>query len=65
MAYNDTIDLIENDKSKPSSSQTRDDNLQAIANNSNIKKIKENKITSHQGTSKNLKSIINPKKTPL
>ena len=65
MAYNDTIDLIENDKFKPSSSQTRDDNLQAIANNGNIKKIKENKITSHKDTSKNLKSIINPQETPL
>ena len=62
MAYNSTIDLIENDESKSSSPQIPDDNLQAIENNNNIRKIKENKITSHKNTSKNLKSIINPRK---
>ena len=62
MAYNSTIDLIESDESKSSSPQIPDDNLQAIENNNNIRKIKENKITSHKKTSKNLKSIINPRK---
>ena len=62
MAYNSTIDLIDNDEPKPSSPQILDDNLQAIENNNNIRKIKENKITSHKNTSKNLKSIINPRK---
>ena len=62
MAYNSTIDLIESDESKSSSPQIPDDNLQAIENNNNIRKIKENKITSHKNTSKNLKSIINPRK---
>ena len=62
MAYNSTIDLIENDESKSSSPQIPDDNLQAIENNNNIRKIKENKTTSHKNTSKNLKSIINPRK---
>ena len=62
MAYNSTIDLIDNDEPKPPSPQIPDDNLQAIENNNNIKKIKENKITSHKNTSKNLKSIINPRK---
>ena len=37
MIYDSTIDLTEN-KSKPSGLQTRDDSLQAIANNSNNKK---------------------------
>ena len=62
MAYNSTIDLIESDESKSSSPQISDDNLQAIENNNNIRKIKENKTTSHKNTSKNLKSIINPRK---
>ena len=62
MAYNSTIDLIESDESKSSSPQIPDDNLQAIENNNNIRKIKENKTTSHKNTSKNLKSIINPRK---
>ena len=33
MAHNSTIDLTANNKSKPSTSQTLDDNLQVITNN--------------------------------
>ena len=35
MTHNSTIDLTDNNKCKPSGSQTRDDNLQVIANNNN------------------------------
>ena len=35
MTHNFTIDLTENNKCKPKGSQTRNDNLQAIANNNN------------------------------
>ena len=38
MAHNSTIHLTENNKYKPTGSQTRDDNLQAIANNNNNNK---------------------------
>ena len=40
MAHNSTIDLTENNKCKPTGSQTRDDNFQAIVNNNNNNKIK-------------------------
>ena len=41
MTHNSTFDLTENNKCKPSGSQTQDDNLQAITNNNN-KKLKDN-----------------------
>ena len=40
MVQNCTIDLTQNNKSKPSDSQALDDNSQTIANNSNNKKYK-------------------------
>ena len=40
MTHNSTIDLADNNKRKPSGSQTRDDNFQVIANNNNNNKIK-------------------------
>ena len=61
MTHNSTIDLTENKKCKPSSSQTRHDNLQAIANNSN-NKLKDNKTALHKDPSKSLKSINVPSK---
>ena len=39
MVHKCNIDLTENNKSKPSGSQTRDDSLQAIANNSSNNKL--------------------------
>ena len=63
MAHNSTIDLTENNKSKPSGSQARNNNLQAIANNNNKnKKSKDNKTTPHKDLSKNSKSINVPRK---
>ena len=41
--HNLTTDLTGNYKCKPSGSQTRDDNLQTIANNNNNSKLKDNK----------------------
>ena len=65
MTHNSTIDLTENNKCKLSGSQTRDDNLQAIANNSNNKKLKDNKTILRMAPSKRSKSINVPDKTPL
>ena len=64
MTHNSTIDLTENNKCKPSGSQTRDDNLQAITNNNN-NKLKDNKTTVHKGPSKSSKSINVPRKITL
>ena len=61
MTHNSTIDLTENNKSKPSGSQNWDDNLQAVTNNSN-KKSKDNKTTLHNDPSKSSKSINVPRK---
>ena len=58
------FDLTENNKYKPSGSQTRDDNLQATANKYN-KKLKYNKTTLHKDPLKSLKSINVPRKKPL
>ena len=63
MAQNCTIDLTENSKSKPSGSQTRDDNLRAIANNKNSNK--DNKATPQKDPLKNSKSINVPRKNTL
>ena len=66
MAHNSTIDLTENNKCKPTGSQTRDDNFQAIVNNSNNNnKLKDNKTTPHKDPSKNSKSINVPRKNTL
>ena len=64
MIYDSTIDLTEN-KSKPSGLQTRDDSLQAIANNSNNKKLDDNKTAPHKDPSKNSKSMYVPRKNTL
>ena len=64
MAHDCTINLTENNKSKPSGSQTRDDNSKAIANNNCNKKLKDNKTTLHKDYSKNSNSInVSRKKT--
>ena len=65
MAHKCTIDLTENNKSKPSGSQTRDHNLQAIANNNNIKKLKDNKTTPHKDPSEKSQSMNVPRKNTL
>ena len=65
MTRNSTIDLTENNKCKPSGSQTRDDNLQAIANNNNNTKLKDNKATLHKDPLKSSKSINVPRKNTL
>ena len=65
MAHNSTIDLTENNKCKPTGSQTRDDNFQAIVNNNNNKKLKDTKTTPHKDPSKNSKSINVPRKNTL
>ena len=52
MAHNSTIDLTENNECKPTGSQTRDDNYQAIVNNSNNKKLKDNETNPHKDPSK-------------
>ena len=65
MAHNSTIDLTEDNKSKPSVSQTRDDNLQAIVNNNDNKKLKDNKTSPHKDPSKNSKSTNVPRKSSL
>ena len=65
MAHNSTINITENDKSKPSGSQTRGDNLEAIANNNNNKRLKDNKTTPYKDLSKNSKSINVPRKNTL
>ena len=65
MTQNSTIDLTENNKCKPSGSQTRDDNLQAIANNKDNKKLKDNKTTPYEDPSKSSKSINVPRKNAL
>ena len=63
MTHNSTIDLTENNKCKPSGSQTWDINLQAITNNSNNnKKLADNKTTLHKNPSKSSKSINVPRK---
>ena len=62
MTHNSTIDLTENNKSKPSGSQNQDDNLQAVTNNSN-KKLKDNKTTLHNYLSKSSNSINVPRKS--
>ena len=62
MTHNSTIDLTENNKSKPSGSQNQDDNLQAVTNNSN-KKLKDNKTTLHNDLSKSSNSINVPRKS--
>ena len=41
MAHNYIIDLTENNKSKPSGSQTADENLLAIANNNKKQKFNQ------------------------
>ena len=64
MTHNSTIDLTENNKCKPSGSQTRDDNLQAITNNNN-KRLKDNKTTLYKNPSKSSKSINVPRKNTL
>ena len=64
MTHNLTIDLIENNKSKPSGSKTRDDNLQVITN-SNNKKLKGNKTILHKDPSKSSKSINVSRKNTL
>ena len=64
MTHNSTMDLTEKNKCKPSGSQTRDDNLQAITNNNN-NKLKDNKTTVHKGPSKSSKSINVPRKITL
>ena len=61
MTHNSNIDLTENKKCKPSGSQTRHDNLQAIANNIN-NKLKDHKAALHKDPSKSLKSINVPSK---
>ena len=61
MIYDSTIDLTEN-KSKLSGLQTRDDSLQAIANNSNNKKLNDSKTTPHKDPSNNSKSMHVPRK---
>ena len=53
---------MENNKSKPSGSQTRYNNLQTKANNSNKEKKKDNKTTPHNDPSKNSKYINVPRK---
>ena len=65
MTHNSTIDSTENNKCKPTGSQTRDDNLQAIANNNKTKKLKDNKTTTHEDPSKNSKSVNVPRKNTL
>ena len=57
MAHNSTIHLIENNKCKSTDSQTRDDNFQAIMNNNNNKKLKDNETTPDKHPLKNWKSI--------
>ena len=64
MIYDSTFDLTEN-KSKRSGLQTRHDSLQAIANNSNNKKLNDNKTTPHKDPSKNSKSMHVPRKNTL
>ena len=64
MTHNSTIDLAENNKCKPTGSQTRDDNFQAIVNNNN-KKLKDTETTLHKDPSKNSKSINVPRKSTL
>ena len=65
MTHNSTIDSAENNKCKLTGSQTRDDNLQAIANNNKTKKLKDNKTTTHEDPSKNSKSVNVPRKNTL
>ena len=60
MAHNSTIDLIGNNKCKSTGSQTRNDNFQAIVNNSNNKKLKDNETTPDKVPLKNWKSINVP-----
>ena len=60
-----TIDLTDYNKSKPSGSQTRNDNLSAIGNNNNYKILKDNKITPYKYPWKNLKSINALRKNTL
>ena len=62
MAYNFTIDLTENSKCKPIGLQTRDDNLQAVANNNKKKTPLHIRTTPHKDPSKNSKSINVPRK---
>ena len=64
MTHNSTIDWTEN-KCKPTDSQTLDDNLQAIANKNDNKKLKDNKTTPHKEPSKNSKSTNVPRKNTL
>ena len=65
MAHNYTIDLTGNNKSKPSGSQTPDDNLLTIASNNNKKQIKRRQDHSTQLPLKNSKSINVARKNTL
>ena len=66
MVHNSTIDLTENNKSKPSGAQTWDDNLQAKANNNNSnKKLTDNKTTPHKDPSKKSKFMNGPRRNTL
>ena len=65
MTDSSTIDLTENNKCKPSGSQTRDGNLQAIANKNNNKKLKDKKTTPHKNPLKSSKPTNAPRKNTL
>ena len=62
VAHNSTIDLIENNTCKSTDWQTRNDNFQAIVNNSNNKNLKDNETTPDKVPLKNWKSINVPRK---
>ena len=66
MTHNCNIDLTDNNKYKPSGSQTRDNSLQAIANNKKKKKKKKKKLkaTPYNDPSNNSKPTnVSRKKT--